>query len=207
MQNIALLFSIIVLASGTCLAQTTGFTYQGKLADAGAPATGLYGLTFKLFPIVSGGAQIGADVVRDDVQVTTGVFTVSLDFGSSPFTSDTARYLEIAVRPGASTAPYATLVPRQPITSSPYSVSTIRAASADVATNALQLGGVTASQYVLTADTRLFDARPPTAGSGNYIQNGTSTQATGNFNVSGTGTVSFQAIETPTASAMFSSDS
>lgn len=62
MKQLAFLFSIIVLASGTCLAQTTGFTYQGKLADAGAPATGQYDLTFKLFPIVSGGAQIGAEV-------------------------------------------------------------------------------------------------------------------------------------------------
>ncbi len=58
MKKLALLFSIIVLASGICLAQTSAFTYQGKLADAGAPATGPYDLTFKLFPIVSGGAQI-----------------------------------------------------------------------------------------------------------------------------------------------------
>jgi hypothetical protein len=68
MKRLALLFSIIVLASGTCLAQTTGSTYQGKLADAGAPATGPYDLTFRLFPIVSGGAQIGADVARAPTQ-------------------------------------------------------------------------------------------------------------------------------------------
>jgi hypothetical protein len=57
-----------------------------------------------------------------------------------------------------------------------------------VATNATQLGGVAANQYVVTTDSRLSDARPPTAGSLNYIQNGTSPQA-GNFNISGNGTV------------------
>ena len=188
MKNLALSFSIIFLAFGICFAQTSAFTYQGKLADSGSPANGQYDFVFKLFSLSADGAQIGADVVRDDVQVTTGVFTVSLDFGSSPFTSDTARYLEIAVRPGASTGAYTTLVPRQPITSSPYSVSTIRAVSAAVADNALQLGGVNASQYVQTADARLSDARTPTAGSTDYIQNTTAQQTRADFNISGTGT-------------------
>ena len=31
MKKLALLFSIVVLACGTCLAQASGFTYQGKL--------------------------------------------------------------------------------------------------------------------------------------------------------------------------------
>lgn len=40
MKKLALLFSIIALASGICRAQTTGFTYQGKLGTGGAPANG-----------------------------------------------------------------------------------------------------------------------------------------------------------------------
>jgi len=47
------------------------------------------------------------------------------------------------------------------------------------ATNASQLGGVAANQYVLTGDARLSDARGPTAGSTNCIQNGTTIQAAG----------------------------
>ena len=35
--------------SQTLQAQTTGFTYQGKLGDAGAPANGSYDFQFKLF--------------------------------------------------------------------------------------------------------------------------------------------------------------
>lgn len=54
----------------------------------------------------------------------------------------------------------------------------------------MQLGGIAASQYVQTGDSRLSDARPPTAGSSNYIQNTTSPQAGTNFNISGNGTAS-----------------
>lgn len=61
-------------------------------------------------------------------------------------------------------------------------------ANATNASNSAQLGGVAASSYVLTSDSRLSDARPPTAGSANYIQNTTS-QQTANFNISGNGTV------------------
>jgi hypothetical protein len=46
---------------------------------------------------------------------------------------------------------------------------------------------VAAAQYVLTGDSRLSDARSPTAGSSNYIQNGTGVQASSNFNVGGNG--------------------
>src|SRR6185436_18219296 len=54
-------------------------------------------------------------------------------------------------------------------------------------TNATQLGGVAASQYVLTNDSRLTNSRPPAAGSLNYIQN-TNTPQVANFNISGSGT-------------------
>jgi hypothetical protein len=46
---------------------------------------------------------------------------------------------------------------------------------------------VTASQFVQANDSRLADARTPTAGSTNYIQNTTSQQSSTNFNISGDG--------------------
>jgi hypothetical protein len=79
------------------------------------------------------------------------------------------------------------LSPRQKLTSTPYAIRSLSAVTADNATNATQLGGTTADQFVLTGDVRLSDARPPTAGSGNYIQNGTASQPSSNFNVNGTG--------------------
>ena len=70
-----------------------------------------------------------------------------------------------------------------------------RAAYADNATNAnnaansAKLGGTAANQFVQTNDARLSDARTPTAGSSNYVQNTTTQQASTNFNISGSGTV------------------
>src|SRR5712691_1252217 len=52
------------------------------------------------------------------------------------------------------------------------------ATNASIATHALQLGGVTASQYVQTNDSRLTDARPPIASSPNYIQTNSSSAQT-----------------------------
>lgn len=62
-------------------------------------------------------------------------------------------------------------------------------AIATTANNASQLGGIAASQYVQSSDSRLSDSRPPTPGSANYVQNGTSLQANANFNIGGNGNV------------------
>lgn len=188
LQNAFSALYLLLVLSAISFAQTSQFTYQGKLTDAGVPANGQYDLTFKLFNLASGGTQIGSDVALNDVQVTAGVFSVNLDFGSSPFTTATGNYLEIAVRPGASSGAFTILSPRQLITSSPYAVQTIRAATAAVADNAVQLGGVNASQFVQTADPRLSDSRTPTAGSASYIQNQNSVSQPGNFTISGQGT-------------------
>ncbi len=175
---------LLTLLAVTAFAQSTAFTHQGRLTDNGAAANGLYDLQFALFDALSGGAQQGATITRDDVPVTNGVFTVQLDFGATPF-NGAARWLQISVRNGASTGVFTLLNPRQPLSATPYALRSQSAAAAD---NATQLGGVAASQYVQTADTRLTDARTPTAGSTNYIQNTTTPQAASNFNISGDGT-------------------
>lgn len=99
----------------------TAFTYQGRLQDGGSPANGTYDLQFALYDAASGGTQIGATVTANDVPVSNGVFTVALDFGASAFTGD-ARWLEMRVRPGASSGGYTTLSPRQPVTATPYAL-------------------------------------------------------------------------------------
>lgn len=182
------LFILIAACASVTPGQGTAFTYQGKLTDGGTPANATYDLSFRLYDTQAGGSQIGTDQVKEDVTASNGIFTVVLDFGSSPFTSNSGNYLEISVRPGASTGAFTTLAPRQPITSSPYAVQTIRADSAALADNASALGGTPAASFVQTTDTRLSDARPPTAGSANYIQNGTGVQPLSNFSVSGNGT-------------------
>ena len=167
-------------------AQTSVFTYQGRLSDGGTPANGSYDLQFALWDSASGGSQIGATQNFPAVQVSNGVFTVALDFGANAF-SGANRFLEISARQ-TGVVGFTLLTPRQQITSTPYAVRSANATLADTAMNSTQLGGVAASQYVQNSDSRLTDSRPPAAGSNNYIQNTSNQQAGSNFNISGDGT-------------------
>ena len=181
-----LVLALLFLSVNTVVAQTTEFTYQGKLVDGGTAANASYDFEFRLFATDTGGSAI-ATQTRASVVVANGIFTVSLDFGGQ--FDGNPRWLEIALKPAGSANPLSVLAPRQPITSTPYSVRSLSAARADVATNSLQLGGVNANQYVLTTDARLTDARPPLPNSSNYIQNSAAQQSSSNFNISGNGAV------------------
>src|SRR5436853_1135993 len=182
---------LLLFSAPVIFAQSSSFTYQGRLTDGGTAANGNYDLQFALFDSLSGGTQIGSTQTFNTVAVSNGVFTVSLDFGANAF-NGTSRFLEISARPTGGS--FTLLTPRQQVTSTPYAIRSANASSADTATNATnatnaatatnatQLGGIAASQYVQTNDSRLSDARPPTAGSSNYIQNTASAQASSNFN-------------------------
>jgi hypothetical protein len=184
---VALVFAFLLGAS-MASAQTTTFTYQGRITDGGPAASGQYDFIFRLYNL--GGTQIGTDFPVGGVQVTNGIFTVQLDFTAPDAFDGSQRFLEIAVKKPADPS-FTTLSPRQPITSAPYSIKSLNADNASNAvnaTNATQLGGVAANQYVLTGDSRMTDARNPLAGSANYIQNqNAAPQATSNFDISGTG--------------------
>jgi len=136
----AVLLTVTLLVAASASAQTTAFSYQGKLTDSGNPANGQYDLQFKFFDTltVGTGTQQGATLVRNPVVVSAGIFTVTLDFGSSVFIG-ADRFLEIGVRPTGNLGPYTTLSPRQQITSSPYAIQTV---------NSQLLGGLPASRYV-----------------------------------------------------------
>lgn len=184
--------SFLFLLSSSALAQTA-ITYQGRLMQNGVPAAGVFDISFRLYDAASGGTQVGSEVIVTGVSVPSGgIFTVELDFGAVPFTSGQAGWVEISVKPNGSPDPFTLLSPRQALTRTPYSIASMSADSADTAataTNASQLGGVPAADYVVTSDTRLSDARDPLPGSGSYIQNQDSgPQTASNFNISGTGT-------------------
>ena len=179
----------IVLFAHSAFGQTTAFTYQGSLKDGASPANGNYDFEFKLFNLASGGAQQGSTVQRLNVAVANGTFSVSLDFGAAVLPGD-YRFLEIGLRVNGNPGGFQQLLPRQMIGSSPYSIKSLSSENANSATNATQLGGVAANQFVQTGDSRLSDARNPLAGSANYIQNqNAGAQAATNFNISGNGTV------------------
>jgi hypothetical protein len=113
---------LVLMASSVLLrAQPLGtsFTYQGRLADAGVPANGSYDLELRLFDAPAGGTALGT-VLRDDVVVADGLFTVRVDFG--PAFTGSLRWLEIGVRPGASTGPFTTLGLRQELSPAPHAM-------------------------------------------------------------------------------------
>ena len=178
-------FVLVLSAVPISFAQTTEFTYQGRLTDGSLPPTASYDFEFRLFTVDTGSAAIGT-LQRLGTTVSSGIFTVSLDFGSQ--FDGTARFLEIAVKPAGSPNPFTTLTPRQPLSSEPYSIRSLNSANALTANNSLQLGGIAAGQFVQTNDARLTDDRVPLPGSANYIQNANIQQAASNFNISGNGT-------------------
>ncbi|MCA9870802.1 MAG: hypothetical protein KDH90_25960 [Anaerolineae bacterium] len=132
---------------------STVFTYQGRLTDSGSPANGAYDLRFSLFDAASSGAQIGSTQTLNDVAVTDGYFTVSLDFGATVF-QGAARWIQVEVRPGASTGSYTNLSPRTSLAGVPYALSLRPGAvvnTSQVNVPALNLGAPNANSNALVA--------------------------------------------------------
>jgi hypothetical protein len=118
----------------------TAFSYQGRLAEGVAPATGLFDLRFAICDS-SNGPTVLATVTNSAVPVTNGLFNVTLDFGPTAF-DGSARWLDIGVRTNGSGLDYVSLVPRQPVTPTPYAIH---------AGNAGMLNGVGGTNYVAKA--------------------------------------------------------
>jgi len=135
---VLLLFALCCLAAITAQAQNSAFTYQGRFTDStvAQPTNGTYNMQFALYDgsNVQQPQPTPITVTLNGVAVTNGVFTVSLDFTSSPFILGTDRFLEIRVFSTATNG-YVTLAPRQQLTTSPFSIRTISAGTADMLSN------------------------------------------------------------------------
>ncbi|HRJ90499.1 MAG TPA: hypothetical protein PLN05_17515 [Pyrinomonadaceae bacterium] len=153
---------LLLLVCALSIGQTTAFNFQGRLNDGSSPANGRYDLQFKLFDSITGGSQVGASVDRPNLLLINGVFSTTLDFGSSAFTAGD-RFVEISVRPNGSPNAHVVLGARQQILSVPFAVRSANATSADTAsnaanaqnaqfseeaTNANRLGGELAGEFV-----------------------------------------------------------
>ena len=129
------LLTLFVLAANLTDAQTSTFTYQGRLTDMGTPPTGTYDLQFSLYDALTAGNLQGSPntVNKTGVNVTNGIFTVQLDFGASAFPG-ADRFLDIGVKHPADSS-YIELAPRQQLTSSPYSIHSLAAANLAISTS------------------------------------------------------------------------
>ena len=129
--------------AGTARAQGTAFTYQGSLTDQGSPATGIYDLRFTVFDALADGNAVGIAVEVNDLNVSNGLFTATIDPGANVFTGP-PRWLNIGVRPGTSAGAYTDVAPRQALTASPYAIKALSATTATTAgmANSVAAGSV-----------------------------------------------------------------
>ncbi len=114
---VAIALVVSCIAAGPALAVGTALSFQGTLEDAGQPASGLYDLQFQVK--TTGGTNVGPLLTLEDQQVTNGVFTVQLDFGTGVFTGADRR-IALFVRAGSSTGGYTPLLPDLPVSVAPY---------------------------------------------------------------------------------------
>ncbi len=109
--------------------QGSAVTYQGRLTENGQPANGHFDLQFILFATEQSAQPVGPILTNPAVAVNGGLFTTMLDFDAGLFTG-TNYWLEIGVRTNGSAGPFTTLVPRQPISPTPYALYSSSAGTA-----------------------------------------------------------------------------
>ena len=146
----------------TSLAQSSLFTYQGRLVQGAQPANGSYDFRFTLFNAVTNGTAIGIPLTNAAVQVSNGVFSTGLDFGAQAF-DGSPRWLELAVRTNANATPFMVLSRRQQITLSPYAAFAANAAAlspgASLTANGMGVTNIIGTNIVQgTLTSRQFDA-------------------------------------------------
>ncbi len=109
--------------SASAQSMPSAFNYRGQLQVSGQPANGAYDFRFRLRD--TAGNFYGNEVCLDNVAVSAGEFTVSLDFPSA--FGDRSYLLEIRVRDGATgdcsvSTGYTQLAPDQPISPVPQAL-------------------------------------------------------------------------------------
>ncbi len=121
--------AVLATSAGAWAQMGTAFTYQGRLTDNGQPADGEYDLKLSLYDSVSALIPVVNPVNLENVPVTNGLFTVTVDFGAAGAFTGAERWLGIGVRPGNLSSVHMPLTPRQKITPTPYAVAAESAAS------------------------------------------------------------------------------
>ena len=127
--NLYLLLFPLVTASNLALAQSTAFTYQGRLNFNGAPVSGVYDFQFAIYDASAAGNLVTPALSVNAVNVVNGLFVTRLDFGSGVFTGP-GRWLQISFRT-AGNGNFTILDQRLELTSSPYSIRALAAGVAD----------------------------------------------------------------------------
>ncbi|MBI1825575.1 MAG: hypothetical protein HY287_13175 [Planctomycetes bacterium] len=146
------------LTSSNALGQPASFTYQGQLKQQGFPVNDLADMKFQLFDSDTAETPVAGPLVFDglnfpSVQLSSGLFSVELDFGIDALQQG-GQWLEIAIRSphdGSDAGAYTTLTPRQRLTAAPFALSVpglaTTAAGVEVEGDIHAFGHIAASAY------------------------------------------------------------
>ncbi len=138
--RLLLTLAALLALAAVARAQSTAFTYQGRLDNGGAPSNGGYDLRVAVFDDATGGNQRGL-LTNSAVAVSNGLFTTTLDFGFGVFNGG-PRWLEIGVRSNGTAAAFNTLVPRQAVLPAPYAFWSANASQAVTVTGTVPSSGL-----------------------------------------------------------------
>jgi len=168
----------LLILPGLARAQSTAFTYNGRLILNGAVVSGPYEMQFTVYDAVADGNIIGGPFALGSVDVVNGLFTARIDLGANVFIGP-PRWLDVAVRPGGA-GDLTVLTPRQEVTSSPYAIRAQTAgsvAAGTVVANQLNTGGVppTPGQFLSYNGGNLFWTDPGAAAGNIWTRNGANT--------------------------------
>ena len=151
----SLFFALVLLSLATfnlqlstLFAQGTAFTYQGRLNSGGVPANGSYDIAFTLYATNVTGSIFAGPVTNTAVNVTNGLFTTTVDFGSV-FTS-ASNWLELAVSTNRANS-FTALIQCQQLTPVPYALYSANAMTAVSAASASTVAAANISGTLTTA--------------------------------------------------------
>lgn len=113
-----MMFAILPLA--TSHAQSTAFTYQGRLNDGTTSANGIYNFIFTLYATNTGGTPLAGPITNSAIAVSNGLFMSTIDFGNA-FNGNT-YWLEIGLQTNGG-ASFTLLTSRQLVTPVPYAIT------------------------------------------------------------------------------------
>src|SRR5437763_1355110 len=88
---------ILSFSAAKLCAQSSAFTFQGRLQDAGALPNGTYDTRFTIYDAPTNGSIVAGPLTNAATLVSNGLFAVALDFGANAF-SGADRWLDIGVR-------------------------------------------------------------------------------------------------------------
>jgi hypothetical protein len=158
------MFFMAIAATGHA-AVDPGFSYQGELRLSGSPIDGDHDFRFRLYADETGGTAVGPTLTLDNVEVSEGVFSVFLDFGSAPLASQ-PRFLEIDVRTSG-VGSFQTLAPRTRLSSTPYAWAAAVTLEDSVDSASIVAGSVGSDEIdAAQVQRRVFNACP----SGQFVR-------------------------------------